>query len=136
MGMQFKLPKLKFEPSGKIQQNFDSTHLHKIFKKFLTRFFSTPNRILSIFHQLNSLTRLKIHFILFCRAIHKLCRQARRQGGFAKCLCLSTWGVGESSGCLRIRIWALYIRIYDQESSEFSNFNLRYESSQNCETGL
>ena len=45
-------------------------------------------------------------------------------------------GEGESSACLRIRIWALYIRIYDQESSEFSNFNLRYESSQNCETGL
>ena len=57
-------------------------------------------------------------------------------GGFAKCLCLSTWGEGESSACLCRQIRALYVRIYDQESSEYSNFNLRYASSQNCDTGL
>ena len=134
--MPFKLRKIKFEPSEKISQNFDCTHLHKNFKKFRLDYFSTPNQILSIFHQFNSLTWLKIHFTLFYRAIHKLRRQVRGQGGFAKCLWLSTWGEGESSACLHRQIRALYIPIYDQESSEYSNFNLRFGSSQNCETGL
>ena len=34
------------------------------------------------------------------RAIHKLHRQARGQGEFAKCLCLTTWAEGESLDCL------------------------------------
>ena len=83
----------------------------------MTRFFSTPNQILSIFHQLNSLTRLKIHFILLYRAIHKLHRQARGQGDLQNVYACLRGGRG-SHRLVYVDKFGLYIFEYMTKNSQ------------------